>query len=376
MPRVSIHAPKTPVTKGSNGIAMATVPNICKMPGPPAPFVPTPLPNIGRSGDSPKGYSTSVTIDGQPVAIEGCSFGSQGDIASKGTGGGLVPANPCGPTTFIGPGTMDVRTEGMGVHLFGDPMFNNCGPSGSPPNAATMAGLMQPPLVAQAVLLGVTAEVQEICDIKCDCQAKGEGEDCIYKELKRRDEASGYTRTTKPQVPYEMKPAEGGPPRPYMSKNDPRRPTTNWFIPGHRRPDAVIVSNGTAPPYGNNIRAVVEVKLGNMGWSKGQKRAYQRIAGKRENLIVVDDDNCKCPNREEPEPEPVPVMVEKPARERSRATTLGLSPVAALVGAVAAVAVVVALVAAAPVTATAAAAVVLVAVSSGSEPSSGGSDAI
>ncbi len=33
--RVGVNAPKSPVTKGSNGIAMATVPNVCKMPGPP-----------------------------------------------------------------------------------------------------------------------------------------------------------------------------------------------------------------------------------------------------------------------------------------------------------------------------------------------------
>lgn len=376
MPRVSIHAPKTPVTKGSSGVAAATVPNVCKMPGPPAPFVPTPLPNIGRSGDSPNGYSRSVTIDGQPVAIEGCSFGSQGDIASKGTGGGIVSSNTCGPTTFIGPGTMDVQIEAKGVHLLGDPMFNNGGPSGSPPNAATMAGVMQPPLIAQAAPLGVTDEVQEICDVKCDCQAKGEGEQCVWTELQRRDEASGYTKTTKPQVPYEMKPGEGGPPRPYMSKNDPRRATTNWFIPGHRRPDAVIVSDGRLPPYGANIRAVVEVKLGDMGWGDGQEDAYQRIAGKREKLVVVDDDNCKCPNREEPEREKVPVMVEKPARERGRAASPQLSPIAALVGAVAAAAVVVAAVAAAPVTATAAAAVALLAVSSGTTQPAGGIDAI
>ncbi len=376
MPRVSIRAPKTPVTKGSNGIAAATVPNVCKMPGPPAPFVPTPLPNIGRTGDSPKGYSTSVFIDGEPVAIEGCSFGSQGDIASKGTGGGIVSSNTCGPTKFIGPGTMDVRIEGKGVHLLGDPTFNNCGPSGSPPNAATMAGVMQAPLIAQAAPLGVTAEVQEICDVKCDCQAKGEGESCIWQELRRRDEASGHTKNIKPQVPYDMKPGDGGAPRPYMSKNDPRRATTNWFIPGHRRPDAVIVSNGTLPPYGDNVRAVVEVKLGDMGWGRGQKDAYQRIAGGPEKLVVVDDDNCQCPSREEPEREKVPVMAEKPARERSQATSPALSPVAALVGAVAAAAVVVALVAAAPVTATAAAAVALVAVSSGSSQPGGGSDGI
>ena len=59
MSSVGIHPPKTPVTKGSNGIAKATLPNVCKMPGPPAPFVPSPLPNIAKSGNSPKGYSTT-----------------------------------------------------------------------------------------------------------------------------------------------------------------------------------------------------------------------------------------------------------------------------------------------------------------------------
>jgi len=65
MSKVSINSPKTPVTKGSSGVAAATMPNVCKMPGPPAPFVPTPLPNIGDSGKSPDGYSKTVTIGGQ-----------------------------------------------------------------------------------------------------------------------------------------------------------------------------------------------------------------------------------------------------------------------------------------------------------------------
>ncbi|MBU8895144.1 DUF4150 domain-containing protein [Corallococcus sp. M34] len=143
MSTVAIHPPKTPVTLGSDGVAAATLPNVCKMPGPPAPFVPTPLPNVGRSNDSPKGYSKSVTIDGHAVAIQGASFGSQGDIASKGTGGGMVSANTQGPTRFVGPGSMSVKIEGKNVQLLGDPMLNNCGPGGSPPNAATMAGEMQ-----------------------------------------------------------------------------------------------------------------------------------------------------------------------------------------------------------------------------------------
>lgn len=145
MPKVTINAPKTPVTKGSMGIAAATIPNICKMPGPPAPFVPTPLPNIGKSSDSPQGYSTSVKIEGQPVAIRGASFGSMGDVASQGTGGGLVSSCTQGRTTFIGPGSLNVKIEGKNVQLLGDPMLNNCAASGSPANAATMMGIIQAP---------------------------------------------------------------------------------------------------------------------------------------------------------------------------------------------------------------------------------------
>ncbi len=145
MSTVGINPPKTPVTKGCNSIAAATVPNICKMPGPPAPFVPTPLPNIGQSGKSPKGYSKKVKIEGNPVAIKGSSFGSTGDIASKGTGGGVVSNNAEGPTKFLAPGSLNVKIEGKNVQLLGDQMLNNCGPSGSPPNAATMQGTVHAP---------------------------------------------------------------------------------------------------------------------------------------------------------------------------------------------------------------------------------------
>jgi hypothetical protein len=140
---VSIHPPKTPVTAGSNGIASATLPNVCKMPGPPAPFVPAPLPNIGKSGDSPKGYSKTVVIEGKAIAIKGASFGSTGDMASKGTGGGMVSASVHGRTTFAGPGSMSVKVEGKNVHLLGDPMLNNGAGSGMPANSATLTGLNQ-----------------------------------------------------------------------------------------------------------------------------------------------------------------------------------------------------------------------------------------
>jgi hypothetical protein len=175
---VSVNAPKTPVTKGSSGIAAATLPNVCKMPGPPAPFVPTPLPNIGKSGSSPDGYSTTVEIEGNAVAIKGASFGSMGDVASKGLGGGIVSMNCEGPTKFIGPGSMDVQIEGKAVQLLSDQMLNNCGPSGSPANAATMQGLLQ--------AAGMSAV---ITDLKLKCGEAGE-----YGDQKERSGDNKYDR--------------------------------------------------------------------------------------------------------------------------------------------------------------------------------------
>jgi uncharacterized Zn-binding protein involved in type VI secretion len=125
MVNVYVNPPKTPVTENSQGIKTAVMPNVCKMPGPPAPFVPTPLPNIGKSGDSPDGYSTKVKIMGKKVAIKGATFKSMGDVASKGTGGGLISASTHDVTEFVGPGSLNTKVEGKAVQLLGDVMSNN-----------------------------------------------------------------------------------------------------------------------------------------------------------------------------------------------------------------------------------------------------------
>jgi len=156
---VFVNPPKTPVTKGSNGTATASIPNICKMPGPPAPFVPAPLPNIGKSGKSPQDYTNDVTVEGDAVAIRGSNFASMGDIASKGTGGGMVSANCEGITKFVGPGSMDTKFEGGSVQFLSDPMLNNCGPGGSPPNAATLLGVLQ----RSGLLTPFMADVCPVC---------------------------------------------------------------------------------------------------------------------------------------------------------------------------------------------------------------------
>ncbi|HET8706927.1 MAG TPA: PAAR-like domain-containing protein, partial [Pseudomonadales bacterium] len=166
---VGVNPPKTPVTEGSMDMAPATLPNVCKMPGPPAPFVPTPLPNIGQSRDRLTDATTSVKIEGKKVAIKGAYYMSQPspDVASQGTGGGIVSAKTQGKTEFVAPGSMNVKAEGKNIQLLGDAMTNN---GGSPSNAATMPGNQQPPTAMGVIVLE--------CDPSWD--------DCQKKQMKAK----------------------------------------------------------------------------------------------------------------------------------------------------------------------------------------------
>ncbi len=140
---VGVNPPKTPVTEGSMDVAAATMPNVCKMPGPPAPFVPTPLPNIGTSGDNLTDATSTVLISGKKVAIKGSYYMSQPspDVASQGTGGGIVSSKVQGKTEFVAPGSMTVKAEGKNIQLLGDAMTNN---GASPPNSGTAQNVQAP----------------------------------------------------------------------------------------------------------------------------------------------------------------------------------------------------------------------------------------
>lgn len=296
MASVAIHPPKTPITKGSNGIASATLPNVCKMPGPPAPFVPSPLPNIAKSGSSPKDYTKKVKVEGNTVAVGGASFQSMGDMASKGTGGGLVSANTHGPIKFIMPGSMTVTLEGKGVHLLGEPVLNNCGPSGSPPNTgATMTG------TTQACLTAAQAKAL-LCQIFCECKAEAQarkfeiptdpaafsepdfGRDApppsraMYQACVERKLNQDYKNTNmKPEQSYDM---TKKPPAPV-----PGRPS------GTRRPD-VIRTLGPGPAQAPNVQ-VFEMKFPGDSYRPGQEEAYERIGG-GQPVTTLDSKECGC----------------------------------------------------------------------------------
>ena len=163
MSSVLVNPPKTPVTEGSGDKAMATVPNVCKMPGPPAPFVPTPLPNLGQSSDNLDECTTTVLFEGKKVAIKGTTYKSKmsGDMASKATGGGLVSSTEEGTTAFVAPGSMNVKAEGKNIQLLGDAMLNNGG--STPYNGATPSGNLQ----AAGTLDDIHDALKEIAE-KCN----------------------------------------------------------------------------------------------------------------------------------------------------------------------------------------------------------------
>jgi uncharacterized Zn-binding protein involved in type VI secretion len=172
---VAVNPPKTPVTEGSSDTAPATMPNVCKMPGPPAPFVPTPLPNIGRSRDNLADCTSTVLIEGKKIAIKGSYYMSaaSADAASKGTGGGIVSSSAEGKTQFVAPGSMNVKAEGKNIQLLGDGMTNN---GSNPPNSANLANIQNPGKHVQAC-------ANALCNELCDALKNGESSNDLEKRL-------------------------------------------------------------------------------------------------------------------------------------------------------------------------------------------------
>jgi hypothetical protein len=275
------------------GTAKATLPNVCKMPGPPAPFVPSPLPNIAKSGNSPKDYSTSVTIEGNAVAIRGASFESMGDMASKGTGGGLISANTHGPAKFITPGSPTVKIEGKSVHLLGEPMLNNCGPSGSPPNTgATMVGLDQISKKVKGVL--GDADALAVCEAIC----------ANYTPNKSNPKAPSGERGKGAQADLDKKGIGKGEQTQWLPKaasaGVKKNPVAGTFQTVTTRAGNVARSS-TGCGAGNTVRWDRNIK-GKWVEFKGDKEPYtdnqeeaRKQSGKKQPHVTVRPKDCGCP---------------------------------------------------------------------------------
>ncbi len=122
--------------KGSNGVSIATIPDVCKTPSPGGP-IPIPYPNISQSAMLAKG-TTTVKADGMMAAIKGSEFSlSNGDNA--GVAGGVKSSTFMKESTWI-LYSFDVKMDGQGACRLTDKKFQNH------ENTADLGGLLQAPL--------------------------------------------------------------------------------------------------------------------------------------------------------------------------------------------------------------------------------------
>lgn len=158
------------VHKGSNGLSMATIPDVCKTPSPGGP-VPIPYPNISQSATLAKGTSTVKADGGMMIAIKGSEFSlSNGDNA--GVAGGVKSSTFMKESTWI-LYSFDVKMDGENACRLTDKKFQNH------ENTADMGGELQLP--TGEVVFDLTA---------IDCEAKkadkrpGKAwDDCMVEEL-------------------------------------------------------------------------------------------------------------------------------------------------------------------------------------------------
>jgi len=308
------------VHKGSGGVSTATLPDVCKTPAPGGP-VPIPYPNISRSTMLANGTMTVSADGGMMIANKGSEFSSSiGD--NPGVLGGVTSGTFMKESTWI-LYSFDVKMEGQGACRLTDKKFQNHG------NTVNLAGVLQPQVIAEGLRLDILPELQHICDVKCECQQAGQGQTCITQKLWAEENLSGHTTTIKAEPRFDM---TG--PNVIPSRNVPQR-STRGLPKGSRAPDAVIVADGTKLPTIDNIKAVVEIKLGKDSWQFGRDIDYARIAGGRDKLIELNDSNCTCGDEEkvkEKVPLPVPVKKRSPFGLPSMDKVV---PVVATVGAIA-----------------------------------------
>ncbi len=115
-----------PALTNMGGMMMANAPDVCQVPAPPAPPVPTPFPNMAAGNLlDPGGLTKKVKIAKAPAAtIKSKTTLSNGDEA--GVLMGVVSGKIMGPAEFI-MGSTKVRLEGNAAIRVGDTTKHNNG---------------------------------------------------------------------------------------------------------------------------------------------------------------------------------------------------------------------------------------------------------
>ena len=262
--------------KGSTGIAIATVPDVCKTPAPPAPPVPIPYPNIAMSSDLAKG-TTKVKADGQSVAISPSEFSmSTGD--EPGSVGGIVSSTFKGKATWIS-FSFNVFAEGKPVCRLMDKMLMNKG------NTVCLAGLLQQPLTPDMLMVA-------LCEIACECKTAALKQNCMSKKIRNEnyDKKKEYPKSDA-QVWTEVSMKKNGK-WGVMQNKAGTAPTANPYTPGGGiRPDLVTLDTA------GNKKAMIEVKFPGDSLNANQSPGGKYHDAARDlglDYLVLEVDKCPC----------------------------------------------------------------------------------
>ncbi|WP_246671713.1 DUF4150 domain-containing protein [Mesorhizobium sp. B2-2-3] len=267
--------------KGTIGISIATIPDVCKTPTPGGP-VPLPYPNFANQGTLKDGTTTVFAKGGKMIAVKGSQYGmTTGD--EPGTVGG-VKSNTFKQATDWITYSFDVKMDGKNACRHTDKKFHNN------KNAADLQG-NQDAALSYDQALGLLCIIYEECKAVAgaekfetsvdpasfndpkfafgsDSPGRAMKQKCVERAL-RKD----YRNTN--LIPEQSYDALGNP--------VPGRP------PGSRRPDVVRL-RGPGGPVTGNID-VFEMKFPPDVMGPGQEQAYMDIQGGGPITIIPDD----CP---------------------------------------------------------------------------------
>ncbi|SHF25023.1 VRR-NUC domain-containing protein [Vibrio gazogenes] len=185
------------------------------------------------------------------------------------------------------------------------------------------------------------SELAVICSLICVCNKKPLKSTGGDRNLKQQCVNEGIRwmhrgqqgKNILPEVGYNM---YKSPPEPLMMSDDPTQPIRSWqhrynrtlkSLPegqsyesgGIRIPDIVITEDLTKAPTQDNIRQIVEIKFPGDKWGIGQKKAYEKIAGKSRKVKELSPNRCGCGDEtDQKEPVAVPHQVLQDAWDKER----------------------------------------------------------
>ena len=125
------------VVTSTGGLAVVGFPDVCKLPAPPAPFVPIPYPSLA----GPSQVKSLAKVAGQTVMTKDSSAtASKGDGAGSATG---VTSNKVAGKAEFTNYSFDVKFEGKGVSGAFDTMLHNNASAASQAKAAQLRSRLQ-----------------------------------------------------------------------------------------------------------------------------------------------------------------------------------------------------------------------------------------